>query len=119
MIDKINEITWSMLVVGTNGNKKILVPAKKENGDYKWGKGLFLQFFEDLNGVEYAFIADLRTKNSLEYYDKDGNLIKDISDYPQVLQKLGLKLKDKVSLETIEMMQNELNTLVEDEDETL
>ena len=117
MINEINEITWNMLVVGTNGNKKILVPAKKENGDYKW-EG-FLQFFEDLNGVEYAFIAELRTKNSLEYYDRDGNLIKDIHDYPQVLQKLGLKLKDKVSLETIEMMQNELNTLVEDEDETL
>ena len=118
MIREKNEISWDMLVVGANGNKRILVPARNESDKCMYNED-HMQVFEDLNGLEYAFNCGLRTKNSLEYYDRDGHIIKDILDYPQVLQKFELKQKDMVSLGTIKRMQNELNTLVEDEYETL
>ena len=111
-----NGIDWDMLVVGKNGNKRVLVPARK-NGKYVYDEDR--QIFEDLQGEQYAFAFELRTKNSLEYYDRDGNNVKDILDYPEILQKNGLKQKDKVPYATIKRLQNELNELVEDEYETL
>ena len=115
-MEKTYKIDWDMLVVGTSGNKKILIP-KKENGKYIYDEEM--QLFEDMEGKQYAFNFELRTKNSLEYYDRHGNLVKDIFDYPQVLEEMGLKQKDKVTFGTIRRMQNQINDLVEDKYETL
>ena len=115
-MNKTYKIDWDMLVVGANGNKRVLLPITK-NGRYVYDEEM--QLFEDLDSNQYAFNCDLRTKNSLEYYDRDGNIIKDILDYPEILEKMDLKQKDMVSYATIRRMQSELNTLVEDEYETL
>ena len=120
MIETINKIEWYMLVVGTNGNKKIVVPAiEKKDGKKEFVYEEGRQIFEDLQGEQYAFACDLRTKNSLEYYDRDGNIMKDILDYPEILKKNGLSHKDMVPFSTIRRLQNELNALVEDEYEKL
>lgn len=119
MKQEINRLDWSVLVVGEEGNKKILLPAI---GD---GKHIFkfneddMQIFEDLNGKEYAFVCELATKNSLEYYDRNDNLISTIFDYPKVLEKNGLKIKDRVSLETVKKLQNDINTLTKEDEQIL
>ena len=78
-----------------------------------------MQIFEDLNGKEYAFVCELATKNSLEYYDRNDNLISTIFDYQKVLEKNGLKIKDRVSLETVKKLQDDINTLAKEDEQTL
>lgn len=119
MKQEINRLDWSVLVVGEEGNKKILVPAI---GD---GEHIFkfnednMQVFEDLNGNQYAFAYDLATKNSLDYFDRNDNKISTIFDYQEVLEKNGLKIKDRVSLEKIKKLQDSINTLSKEDEQTL
>ena len=115
-MNKSFKINWDMLVVGTNGNKKILMP-KEENGKYVYDEEM--QLFEDMEGKQYAFNFDLRSKNVLDFYDRDGNIIKSILDYPDVLKQMDLNRNDMVSYGGIRRIENALNTLVEDEYETL
>lgn len=121
MKQEINRLDWNVLVVGEEGNKKILVPAIKE-GEHRFNY-IFneddMQVFEDLNGKQYAFVCELATKNSLDYFDRNDNLISTIFDYPKVLEKNGLKIKDRVSLETIKKLQDDINTLSKEDEQTL
>ena len=118
MINTNNKISWNMLVRGEYGNKKIIVPAIGENGSGLFNED-FMQVFEDLKGNKYAFACDLATKNTLDYFDRNGDIVYTILDYPEVLKMNNLEYKDNVSLKTIEKLQKDINNLVKEEAETL
>ena len=101
----------NILVLEEDGRKKILTfETHVDEGDD------IISYFSDLKCTKvYKFTSDFATKNSLDYFN-NGEYVKCILEYPDLLKEYNLKNGDHVSIEQLEMLEGRLNGLVETEE---